>query len=146
MVPLGDTIAYSGPGPDGNLDLWLIDDDGTNAHPLVVEDGDDLWASWSPDASAIAFTVDGTLAIVDVDTGANTPVEVDRDVIGDTPLEFASWGPTGRIAFIAGSDIWTVQPDGTEPLKVGGSPGRDVTPAWSPDNELIAFIGSSWHG
>ena len=47
--PLGDTIAYSRPGPDGNLDLWLIDDDGTNAHPLVVEDGDDLWASWSPD-------------------------------------------------------------------------------------------------
>jgi hypothetical protein len=93
--PRGDTIAYSRPRPDGDIDLY------------------DLWASWSPDASAIAFTVDGTLAMVDVDTRAITPIKVDRDVIGDTPMEFASWGPTGRIAFIAGSDIWTVRPDGT---------------------------------
>ena len=63
--PRGDTIAYSRPRPDGDMDLWLIGDDGTNARPLVAEDGDELWASWSPDASAIAFTVGGTLAIVD---------------------------------------------------------------------------------
>jgi Tol biopolymer transport system component len=142
--PRGDTIAYSTPRSDGDVDLWLIDADGTNPRPLVAEDGDDLWASWSPEASAIAFAVDGTLAIVDVETGATTPIEIDRDIVGDTPLEFAAWGPTGRIAFSTGNDIWTVRSDGTEPLKVGGSPGRDVTPAWSPDNDLIAFIGSHW--
>jgi hypothetical protein len=54
-------------------------------------------------------------------------------------------GTDRRIAFIAGSDIWTVRPDGTEPLNVGGSPWRDVTPAWSPDGQLIAFIASHWH-
>jgi CubicO group peptidase (beta-lactamase class C family) len=143
--PRGGTIAYSRPRPDGELDLWLIDDDGTDPRPLVTDHGDELWASWSPDASAIVFAVDGTLAIVDVATRAITPIAVDRDVIGDAPLEFASWGPTGRIAFITGSDIWTVGPDGTDPLKVGGAPGRDFVPAWSPDNDLIAFIGGHWH-
>ena len=65
----------SRPRSDGDMDLWLIGDDGTNARPLVAEDGDQLWASWSPDASAIAFSVGGTLAIVDLDTATTT---VDR--------------------------------------------------------------------
>lgn len=71
--PRGETIAYSRPGPGGDMDLWLIDADGTNPRPLVIEDGDDLWASWSPDGSAIAFTVDGTLATADVDNRNRHP-------------------------------------------------------------------------
>jgi TolB protein len=42
---------------------------------------------------------------------------------------------TGGGAF----DIWTIQPDGTNPVKVTSNPGSNEYPAWSADGMHIVY-------
>jgi TolB protein len=41
---------------NGDEDLYLVDVDGENLRPLLVEDGEDFSAAWSPDGSQISYT------------------------------------------------------------------------------------------
>ncbi|MDQ6829887.1 MAG: S9 family peptidase, partial [Gemmatimonadota bacterium] len=64
------------------------------------------------------------------------------------------WSPDGqRIAFVSDrtgkeldeghdSDVWTTPASGGALTKISLSPGRDGSPAWSPDGKFIAFVGS----
>lgn len=51
--------------------------------------------------------------------------------------------PKGRIAFVHGSAIYTIRPDGTGTEKVSGCPplpcGALFHPSWSPDGRRLAF-------
>jgi Tol biopolymer transport system component len=51
-------------------------------------------------------------------------------------------GANGRIAFVSGGDIWTINPDGSGIAQVTSGPALDVNPAWSPDGTTIAFARS----
>jgi dipeptidyl aminopeptidase/acylaminoacyl peptidase len=66
------------------------------------------------------------------------------------------WSPDGKsIAFVSdrsddpdlhyGSDIWTVATDDPdhEITQVTSNPGRDYSPAWSPDSRSIAYVSST---
>jgi Beta-lactamase/WD40-like Beta Propeller Repeat len=149
--PDGATIAYSRDQDGSDLDLWLMDYDGSTQRQLTNRDGAELWPAWSPDGGKVAFSSDGVLGIVDVDGGDVTELDIDVDVSMDDPdtlgfpgVEFASWGATGRIAFVSDGDLWTVRPNGSHPIRLGGSPGRDFAPGWSPDGRWVAFVGSRW--
>lgn len=96
----------------------------------------------SPDGSQIAFTLDGVLAIVSVENGDVHELEIDHAAIGGTTKEFASWSAAGRIAFVSAGTLWKVLEDGSDPSRVGGTPGRNLSPTWSPDGSRLAFIGS----
>lgn len=58
----------------------------------------------------------------------------------DVLCPLALWN---RIAFISDRDgdweIWTINPDGTDPQQVTDNRFADVSPAWSPDGTRIAF-------
>jgi CubicO group peptidase (beta-lactamase class C family) len=150
--PNGTAIAYSRErqGSSGDLDLWVMGDDGSNQRRLTDRDGDELWPTWSPDATKVAFTAEGEIGIVDVERGSvndldlNIGASVDPDRLGFSGVEFASWAVSGRIAFASDGDLWTVRADGSDPIRLGGSPGRDYAPAWSPDGRWVAFTGSRW--
>ena len=46
---------------------------------------------------------------------------------------------SGRIAFDRNFDIWTMDADGGDPVRLTDHPGEDFDPAWSSDGAMIAF-------
>ena len=44
------------------------------------------------------------------------------------------------LAFVRGNHIWTVHPDGSGASQVTTGEAEDTQPAWSPDQESLAFI------
>ena len=47
--------------------------------------------------------------------------------------------PSGHIVFSSGSDIWSIDPDGTGLTRLTRPPGPNFDPTWSPDGSRIAF-------
>lgn len=49
-----------------------------------------------------------------------------------------------KIAFVSDRDgnteIYTMDPDGSEPTNVTNNPGSDTSPSWAPDGSRIAFV------
>ena len=78
--------------------------------------------------------VDGGLYVVNADGSGKQKLTSARY---STP----AWSPDGRrIAFGAGSNVWVMNADGSEPLNLTPDPGTDSDPAWSPDGRRIAFL------
>jgi serine/threonine protein kinase len=111
--------------------------------------------SWSPDGKRIVLaagatgndpyngsTVRTSGFIVDVDSAAKHP-------LGDFDFLQPSWSPHGdRIAYWSlerngvrngQRDLWTVRPDGTDPVSVTNDIDVDWNPVWSPDGRYLYF-------
>jgi len=101
----------------------------------------------SPDGTQIAFVV-GT-----VDMAANKVInqiyvadleKPDRPARQITEVSASSssprWSPDGkRIAYVAGGQIWIMEPDGGGKRKISDISTGASNPVWSPDGRMIAF-------
>jgi len=141
--PDGSRIAFV--GGDESSEIWVVNPDGSNPVNLTnsVELEYDL--TWAPDASRIAYTrsgVDGVEPfgywVMDADGTDPTPLEV---VNGG--MAGISWSPDGtRIAGYAGSNIWVMNSDGSNPINLTNQTTinpRTFWPDWSPDGTRIVF-------
>ncbi len=142
----GSRIAFRSERGGGGL--FVMESTGEN--PTRIAPRGHLPA-WSPDAKSVVYS-DATfvvpserglpssrLHVIDLASGAQRVLQT-----GDAIQP--NWSPHGyRIAYwgmARGSqrDIWTVGPDGTNPLAVTDDPALDWNPVWSPTGEELYFI------
>jgi serine/threonine protein kinase len=108
--------------------------------------------SWSPDGTEIAFTSlrmdinpqngEGSSELEIVSAGGGEP----RRVFGNDVVQ-PVWSPhRRRIAFArrggAGrsTDIWTIRPDGSDPVGLTPDQPIDWNPVWAPDGAHLYFL------
>lgn len=149
---LGATLAGAGPaaaapdvlgkfvyvGDSGQKDLYVANSDGPGRKNITnTPTVNELMPSASPDGSKVAFVREGAgIWVVNVDGSGLTQLTGNANDL--TP----DWSPDGtRLVFTRGGeqDLWIMQADGSNPMKVLENEVNDETPAWSPDGEWIAF-------
>src|SRR6266511_1752070 len=143
-------IAFARGGPQSGLFVTNPDGTGLTKLPSVPGDTD---PAWSPDGSKIAFVRfregGAGIWVMNADgTGARRITDGGLDVDG-TDLGPA-WSPDGsRIAFAregrpakaatGNTDIYVVNADGTDAVRLTDDPMMEYAPTWSPDGSRIAF-------
>ena len=132
-------------------DVWIMNADGTDERPLIVQPGDQRYPSFSPDGRHIAYmsrSEGGTadIWIADADgTGAHMLYDSGREDSAPawspdgTKLAFETHGPVESVD----GDIFVLDlPTGRVTQLTADPPGapvHDEGPAWSPDGTMIAF-------
>ena len=111
-------------------------------------------AVWSPDCRHIAYDAGGALGVANRD---GTDVQPLFSMAGGSPSSPA-WSPDGsKIAFVVwtstdsseGSDpyrshIYTVNSDGSNPVRLTSGAVEDDHPTWSSDGRKLAFERHNW--
>lgn len=135
---------------DGQLNVFIMNSDGTNQVNLTHSSTEEHEPSFSPDDSKIAFSRlvnhSGGYSCTEVFTmntdGSDVKQLTDLAKVDGDPV----WSPDGtKIAFssmrAASTDIWIMNPDGSNPQNLTGSPVGvyNLEPYWTPDSSSILF-------
>lgn len=153
--PDGKRIAFSGArtnpfgGPRaGNIDIYVVNADGSGLRRITRSRAWDITPAWSPDGGRIAFAR-GKLPVPE-DNGDIYTIRIDgtglQQLTDNKALEQdPDWSPDGKtIAFDrftnADDEIYAVAADGGNLRNLTRTPGtRENSPSWSPDGRKIAF-------
>ena len=138
--PDGSRIAFVSNRDGGFPELYLMFADGSGVVRLTNNSLIDANPSWSPDGTRLVFErccENGTsdLFTIDVATRAELPLTPSSTQQDFDPV----WSPDGtRIAYVSfelgqgNLDIWTVNADGTAPVRLTQEAGPDLSPDWQP--------------
>jgi Tol biopolymer transport system component len=111
--PQGDRILFERDTGTNRLDIFVIDVDGTGETNLTNAPSWDSSPAWSPDESRIVFA----------SNRHETPDSCDDE---------------GRPED-CNLEIWVMNVDGSDPVRLTNEPGIDAFPDWSPDGTRIVF-------
>lgn len=132
--------------------LWLMTSDGSDETQLTHPSSSqrDAQAVWSPDGTRISFVCqraqpdicaidpDGTNFTQLTQTGAEGNK---RSWSSDGSKIYFSSGRTGP-ASAGGFEIWVMNADGSNPVRLTNNSVNDADPAISPNDMLIAFVSA----
>lgn len=149
--PDGRTIAYTALR-DQNRDIWLMNADGSNQRRLARTPLWEYEVDWSPTGNRIAFTdIDESNVFVMNMNGSNR-----RKLTSGWGLHDLSWSPDGRrIAFKRNvtpepgpwfnrnTEIYVTNASGGSSVRLTRNTIPDLSPAWSPDGNRLAFVRSN---
>jgi Tol biopolymer transport system component len=145
----GDKIAFLSNRRGGDSEIYLMNTDGSNQHPLrdaspVFTDG----FKWSPDGTRLAYASGGNVYVIEVE-GTAAPVNVSVNKPAVSSDDQPGWSPNGgqltvRNSTACGgcSDIYVINAaDGGGRIALSTGPGSDTDPSWSPSGNFIAYEG-----
>ena len=132
-----------------NLEIYVMNSDGTNQTRLTDNLGPDTQPAWSPDGTQIAFVSardhSPNIYVMDAD-GSNLTRLTDMPDANHLP----TWSPDGQhIAFITHQpnthrkklhDIHVMKADGSNLTTVTTEATNETLIAWSPDSERLAYV------
>jgi Tol biopolymer transport system component len=135
---------------DNNRELYVMDADGSNQVRLTDSLVDELRPRWSPDGTRIVFQRDseGLTDLYFMDApGDDVTGPIDQDAVlltaTETQEESPNWAMDGtRIIFSSDQDtppqsptnwdIYLMNPDGGDVVRLTDDPALDRFPAWTP--------------
>jgi len=150
--PGGKKIALAMETPGNNLDIYIMNPDGTKRQRVTSHPAADLEPTWSPDGYHIAFVSDrtGSPQIYWIDLSKGSEGE------GNYPLRLTyygnyntspAWSPDGR--YIAYSrrvgnqfDLFLIDlkaEEGRSEIQLTNTPYNEEEPAWSPDSRMLIY-------
>ncbi|MBT7289922.1 MAG: hypothetical protein HN837_05465, partial [Chloroflexi bacterium] len=147
--PNGEKITYR-----KDQSIYVMDADGSNQTRLNYYPYSG--SIWSPDSSQIACYLTGAIYIINADGSGTTnltghfPPATEPGSIWENrdPV----WSPDGtKIAFESSvtegdqqpnEDIYVINADGTNPVRITNNPAFDGYPTWSPDGNKILFVSN----
>jgi TolB protein len=143
-----ETKIYFVSARTGNKEIWVMDYDGQNQHPVTHLGTISLSPRISPDNSMLAYSSMGkegwSVRMYSFDLNRN--VSFSTGAVGGSNLTPAWSSDGGKVAFSSSrsgdSEIWVANPNGTDAHRVTSLKGPDVSPSWNPKtNGQIAFTG-----
>jgi Tol biopolymer transport system component len=130
---------------DGNLEIYSMNEDGSDVTRLTFDSAIDANPAWSPDRRRIAFASDrdGNREIYVMNADGSAPTRLTFS--GGTDDDPA-WSADGtRIAFWSSrrgsADIYVMNADGSGATRLTSDSGAEIQPAWSPDGTRLLFTG-----
>jgi len=142
--PDGDKIAFAS-DRDGDFGIWVMNSDGSDPLDLTGDPGQDRWPAWSPDGEWIAFASTRDFPYWELYIMRADGSEVRRVTWWQDASDVApAWSPDGKwLAFASRRDgnweIYVVDRDGDNLVRLTVDPADDTNPTWSPDGSRIAF-------
>ncbi len=147
--PDGTQLAFNS-NRDGNIEIYIVNVDGTGTRRLTNHPGIDTSPTWSPLGHQIAFTSDRSgspqVYVVDVDgTGL-------RRITFESYCDRPTWSPApyNEIAYASrtgpGFDIKVVDLATNEVRQLTFGQGSNESPSYSPNGRHLAFSSSRGNG
>lgn len=135
----------------GNLNIYVMNLDGSDLRAVTNEPGNERGPSWSPDGRQLAFYGAGPgeanydIFVVNLDGAGlrnltQSPGSDDR---------YPTWSPDGRqIAFHSNAggnfDLYAIDLATGDARALTSHAAQDLGPDWSPDGRYIAFHTDRW--
>lgn len=143
-APDSSAIAYVSDST-GNADIWRLDLESGEALNLTQNEAKNHSPAWSPDGEWIAFASVRDNAYWELYVMPADGSEVRRLTFWEEASDLSpTWSPDGtRLAFASKRDsnweIYSMDLEGSNVLRLTDNPADDTNPAWSPDGSRIAF-------
>ncbi len=121
---------------DGNVEIYVMDVDGSNVIRLTNNPTPDLFPVWLPDGSRIAFSSDrdGNDGIYVMGADGSNVIRLTNNPAFDRDPAWSSDG--SRIAFTSdrdgNSEIYVMDADGSNVIRLTNNPAFDTFATWSP--------------